>query len=50
MLADRLAEAFAEYMHDRVRHVNWGYNEGPAGAQKDIALLFPKFFEKVSQE
>ncbi len=24
-LADRLAEAFAEHMHDRVRHVNWGY-------------------------
>jgi len=27
-LADRLAEAFAEYMHDRVRHLNWGYEEG----------------------
>lgn len=24
-LADRLAEAFAEHMHDRMRHVNWGY-------------------------
>ncbi len=24
-LADRLAEAFAEHMHDRVRHINWGY-------------------------
>lgn len=24
-LADRLAEAFAEYMHDRVRQYNWGY-------------------------
>ena len=24
-LADRLAEAFAEHMHDRVRHLNWGY-------------------------
>ncbi len=24
-LADRLAEAFAEHMHDRIRHVNWGY-------------------------
>ena len=23
-LADRLAEAFAEHMHDRIRHVNWG--------------------------
>jgi 5-methyltetrahydrofolate--homocysteine methyltransferase len=27
-LADRLAEAFAEHMHDRVRHVNWGYEAG----------------------
>lgn len=25
---------------------NWNYNEGPAGAKKDIALLFPKFFAK----
>jgi 5-methyltetrahydrofolate--homocysteine methyltransferase len=24
-LADRLAEAFAEHMHDRMRHINWGY-------------------------
>jgi len=24
-LADRFAEAFAEHMHDRVRHLNWGY-------------------------
>jgi 5-methyltetrahydrofolate--homocysteine methyltransferase len=24
-LADRLAEAYAEHMHDRVRHLNWGY-------------------------
>lgn len=24
-LADRLAEAFAEHMHDRLRHINWGY-------------------------
>lgn len=26
-LADRFAEAFAEHMHDRVRHVNWGYEK-----------------------
>jgi 5-methyltetrahydrofolate--homocysteine methyltransferase len=32
-LADRLAEAFAEHMHDRVRHVNWGYDQHPQGAQ-----------------
>lgn len=24
-LADRLAEAFAEYLHERVRKVYWGY-------------------------
>lgn len=29
-LADRLAEAFAEHMHDRMRHVNWGYEKGSA--------------------
>ncbi len=28
-LADRLAEAFAEHMHDRVRHVDWQVEEGP---------------------
>ena len=27
-LADRLAEAFAEHMHDRVRHINWGFETG----------------------
>jgi 5-methyltetrahydrofolate--homocysteine methyltransferase len=30
-LADRLAEAFAEHMHDRLRHVNWGYDKHPDG-------------------
>ncbi len=25
VLADRLAEAFAEYLHERVRKVYWGY-------------------------
>lgn len=25
-LADRLAEAFAEYLHERVRKEFWGYN------------------------
>ena len=28
-LADRLAEAFAEHMHDRIRHVNWAYETMP---------------------
>ncbi|MDH5778738.1 MAG: cobalamin-dependent protein, partial [Gammaproteobacteria bacterium] len=27
-LADRFAEAFAEHMHDRVRHINWGFEKG----------------------
>jgi len=27
-LADRLAEAFAEHMHARIRHENWGYETG----------------------
>ncbi len=31
-LADRLAEAFAEHMHDRLRHVNWGYEKGSSSA------------------
>jgi len=28
-LADRLAEAFAEHMHDRIRNINWGYDKNP---------------------
>ncbi|MEJ2141607.1 MAG: methionine synthase [Gammaproteobacteria bacterium] len=32
-LADRLAEAFAEHMHDRIRHVNWGYDVHPEGRE-----------------
>jgi 5-methyltetrahydrofolate--homocysteine methyltransferase len=40
-LADRLAEAFAEHMHDRMRHVNWGYETGSKwtpcnGMEKDF--------------
>jgi 5-methyltetrahydrofolate--homocysteine methyltransferase len=27
-LADRFAEAFAEHMHNRVRHLNWGFENG----------------------
>jgi 5-methyltetrahydrofolate--homocysteine methyltransferase len=30
-LADRLAEAFAEHMHDRLRHINWGYETSVDG-------------------
>jgi len=40
-LADRLAEAFAEHMHDRIRHVNWGYESASSwtpcgGMEKDF--------------
>ena len=39
-LADRLAEAFAEHMHDRMRHINWGYEPGnwtpDVGLEKDF--------------
>ena len=40
-LADRLAEAFAEHMHDRMRHVNWGYESSSSwtpcnGMEKDF--------------
>jgi 5-methyltetrahydrofolate--homocysteine methyltransferase len=34
-LADRLAEAFAEYLHHQVR-VDWGYGAGEALSQADI--------------
>jgi len=37
-LADRLAEAFAEHMHQRIRHINWGYSKGywsPDAAHKN---------------
>ncbi len=35
-LADRFAEAFAEHMHDRVRHVNWGFVDGDWSPQHGI--------------
>jgi 5-methyltetrahydrofolate--homocysteine methyltransferase len=34
-LADRLAEAFAEYLHHRAR-VDWGYGAGEALSHDDI--------------
>ncbi len=40
-LADRLAEAFAEQMHDRVRHLNWGYESGEWAP--DYALKHSEF-------
>jgi len=35
-LADRLAEAFAEYLHQRVRTDLWGYAEGEALSNEDL--------------
>ena len=35
-LADRLAEAFAEYLHQRVRTDLWGYAEGEAWSNEDL--------------
>jgi 5-methyltetrahydrofolate--homocysteine methyltransferase len=35
-LADRLAEAFAEHMHERVRREFWGYAEGETLAPADL--------------
>ncbi|MFO8024712.1 methionine synthase [Thiohalophilus sp.] len=40
-LADRLAEAFAEHMHDRMRHINWGYE--PNGWTPDYGLKSENF-------
>ncbi|MDY6978670.1 MAG: methionine synthase [Pseudomonadota bacterium] len=40
-LADRLAEAFAEHMHDRMRHINWGYE--PNGWTPDYGLKDENF-------
>ena len=35
-LADRLAEAFAEYLHERVRREIWGYETGPKQSNADL--------------
>ena len=35
-LADRLAEAFAEYLHQRVRTDLWGYAEGEAWSNEEL--------------
>jgi len=35
-LADRLAEAFAEHMHDYVRHINWGFEPGDWSADTGL--------------
>ncbi len=35
-LADRLAEAFAEFLHERVRRTIWGYETGPQQSNDDL--------------
>ena len=35
-LADRLAEAFAEFLHERVRREIWGYETGPRQSNDDL--------------
>jgi len=35
-VADRLAEAFAEYLHEQVRKVHWGYAEDEAFSNDDL--------------
>ncbi|OYU14601.1 MAG: methionine synthase [Alphaproteobacteria bacterium PA4] len=35
-LADRLAEAFAEYLHERVRRSLWGYETGPQQTNAEL--------------
>jgi 5-methyltetrahydrofolate--homocysteine methyltransferase len=48
-LADRLAEAFAEHMHDRMRHINWGYESN--GWSPDYGLKAENFDnEKLVRE
>lgn len=35
-IADRLAEAFAEYLHERVRKVHWGYAANENLSNEDL--------------
>lgn len=35
-VADRLAEAFAEYLHEQVRKVHWGYAQNEAFSNDDL--------------
>jgi 5-methyltetrahydrofolate--homocysteine methyltransferase len=43
-LADRLAEAFAEHLHERVRREFWGYEEGAAAS---LGALIKEEYEGV---
>ncbi|MFA7409049.1 MAG: methionine synthase [Bacteroidales bacterium] len=44
VLADRLAEAFAEYLHERVRKEIWGY---APDEQLDTAVLLKEHFQGI---
>ncbi len=35
-LADRLAEAFAEYLHERIRRIEWGFSGGEQLSNEDL--------------
>lgn len=44
-IADRLAEAFAEHLHERVRKEFWGYNrEENLGAEDLHKIKYPVIF------
>lgn len=38
-IADRLAEAFAEHLHERVRKEYWGYNNDESLKEEDLLKL-----------
>lgn len=38
-LADRLAEAYAEYLHERVRKDYWGYDKDESLKSEDLHKL-----------
>ncbi len=43
-LADRLAEAFAEHLHERVRREFWGYEKGPG---KSVEALIKEDYQGI---
>ncbi len=47
-LADRFAEAYAEHMHDRVRHINWGYDANPGNPWTPCRGIDDKLFDNES--
>jgi 5-methyltetrahydrofolate--homocysteine methyltransferase len=53
-IADRLAEAFAEHLHERVRKEFWGYNREEELKAEDLhkikypGIRYYKFFKLLS--